>query len=68
MRAVFEVLGVQDVVAKSIGSSNPYNMVRATIDGLSKIDSPRQVASRRGKKVGEIVTKLDNEETLAKEN
>ena len=38
MRAVFEVLGVQDVVAKSIGSSNPYNMVRATIDALSKID------------------------------
>ena len=68
MRAVFEVLGVQDVVAKSIGSSNPYNMVRATIDGLSKIDSPRQVASRRGKKVGEIVTKLDNEETLTTEN
>ena len=68
MRAVFEVLGVQDVVAKSIGSSNPYNMVRATIDGLSKINSPRQVASRRGKKVSEIVTKLDNEETLATEN
>ena len=68
MRAVFEVLGVQDVVAKSIGSSNPYNMVRATIDGLSKIDSPRQVASRRGKKIGEIVTKLDNEETLVTEN
>ena len=68
MRAVFEVLGVQDVVAKSIGSSNPYNMVRATIDGLSKINSPRQVALRRGKKVGEIVTKLDNEETLATEN
>ncbi len=68
MRAVFEVLGVQDVVAKSIGSSNPYNMVRATIDGLSKINSPRQVAARRGKKVGEIVTKLDNEETLATES
>lgn len=68
MRAVFEVLGVQDVVAKSIGSSNPYNMVRATIDGLSKINSPRQVATRRGKKVAEIVTKLDNEETLATEN
>ncbi len=68
MRAVFEVLGVQDVVAKSIGSSNPYNMVRATIDGLSKINSPRQVAVRRGKKVGEIVTKLNNEENLAAEN
>jgi small subunit ribosomal protein S5 len=68
MRAVFEVLGVQDVVAKSIGSSNPYNMVRATIDGLSKINSPRQVAARRGKKVGEIVSKLGNEETLTTEN
>ena len=68
MRAVFEVLGVQDVVAKSIGSSNPYNMVRATIDGLSKINSPRQVAVRRGKKVGEVVTKLNNEENLAAEN
>jgi len=68
MRAVFEVLGVQDVVAKSIGSSNPYNMVRATIKGLSKIDSPRQVATRRGKKVSEIVTKLDNEEILTTEN
>ena len=68
MRAVFEVLGVQDVVAKSIGSSNPYNMVRATINGLSKIDSPRQVATRRGKKVSEILTKLDNEEILTTEN
>jgi len=68
MRAVFEVLGVQDVVAKSIGSSNPYNMVRATIKGLSKIDSPRQVATRRGKKVSEILTKLDNEEILTTEN
>ena len=68
MRAVFEVLGVQDVVAKSIGSSNPYNMVRATIDGLSKINSPRQVAARRGKKVGEIISKLDNEETLTAES
>tara|TARA_B100001142_G_scaffold163584_1_gene163646 strand:+ start:548 stop:1099 length:552 start_codon:yes stop_codon:yes gene_type:complete len=62
MRAVFEVLGVQDVVAKSIGSSNPYNMVRATIDALSKIDSPRQVAARRSKKVSEIVSKIDNQE------
>ena len=62
MRAVFEVLGVQDVVAKSIGSSNPYNMVRATIDALSKIDSPRQVAARRNKKVSEVVSKTDNQE------
>jgi len=55
MRAVFETLGVQDVVAKSLGSSNPYNMVRATIDALTQEDSPRSVAARRGKKVSEIV-------------
>ena len=67
MRAVFEVLGVQDVVAKSIGSSNPYNMVRATIDALSKIDSPRQVAARRNKKVSEVFSKLDNEEEVTGE-
>ncbi len=57
MRAVFEALGVQDVVAKSVGSSNPYNMVRATMDALSKMVSPRQVASKRGKKVSEIVSR-----------
>jgi small subunit ribosomal protein S5 len=55
MRAVFEMLGLQDVVAKSIGSQNPYNMIRATIDGLKQETSPRQVASRRGKKVAEIL-------------
>ena len=54
MRAVFETLGVQDVVAKSTGSSNPYNMVRATIQGLTRQNSPRMVAARRGKKIGEI--------------
>jgi len=47
MRAVFETLGIQDVVAKSIGSSNPYNMVRATFDALKHQDSPRSVANRR---------------------
>src|SRR6201747_2907659 len=51
MRAVFETLGMQDVVAKSIGSSNPYNMVRATFDALRHQDSPRSVAGRRGLKV-----------------
>ncbi|MBN43929.1 MAG: 30S ribosomal protein S5 [Rhodobiaceae bacterium] len=56
MRAVFEVLGIQDVVAKSIGSSNPYNMVRATVKALAKINSPRQVAARRGKKVNEVIS------------
>jgi small subunit ribosomal protein S5 len=55
MRAVLEVLGVQDVVAKSIGSSNPYNMVRATVDALSHQASPRQIASKRGLKVQDIV-------------
>ena len=48
MRAVFETLGVQDVVAKSLGTSNPYNMVRATFDALKREDSPRSVAARRG--------------------
>ena len=57
MRAVFETLGIQDIVAKSIGSSNPYNMVRATFDALQREDSPRRVAARRGKKVSEIVAR-----------
>ena len=57
MRAVFEMLGVQDVVAKSIGTQNPYNMIRATIDGLTKEASPRMVAQRRGKKVADILPK-----------
>src|SRR6187431_1746577 len=51
MRAVFETLGMQDVVAKSLGSSNPYNVVRATFDALKHQDSPRSVAARRGLKV-----------------
>ena len=61
MRAVFEMLGIQDVVAKSIGSTNPYNMIRATIDGLKHEASPRNVASRRGKKVAEILRKPEAE-------
>lgn len=55
MRAVFESVGMQDVVAKSKGSSNPYNMVRATFDALKKQTSPRAVASRRGKKVADVL-------------
>jgi small subunit ribosomal protein S5 len=54
MRAVFETLGMQDVVAKSVGTSNPYNMVRATFDALKHEDSPRSVAARRGLKVSAI--------------
>src|SRR5213593_4422769 len=54
MRAVFETLGMQDVVAKSLGSSNPYNMVRATFDALKHEDSPRAVAARRNIKVSTL--------------
>ena len=60
MRAIFEMLGVQDVVAKSIGSQNPYNMIRATLDGLVNESSPRSVAQRRGKKVADILPKRDD--------
>lgn len=56
MRAVFEALGIQDVVAKAIGSNNPYSMVNATFDALEKMQSPRHVASRRNKKVSDIVS------------
>ena len=55
MRAVFESLGVADVVTKSIGSSNPYNMVRATFDALTGQTSPKSVAQRRGKKVADLL-------------
>lgn len=54
MRAIFESLGVQDVVAKSTGSSNPHNMIKATFAALNKIGSPRLVAAKRGKKVAEV--------------
>jgi len=67
MRAVFEALGVQDVVAKSMGSSNPNNMVKATFDAFSFFESPRMVSSRRNMKVSDILGKklekvIDNEE------
>ena len=55
MRAVFEALGVQDIVSKAIGSSNPYSMVNATFDALKSMQSPRHVAARRNKKVSDIV-------------
>ncbi|PJB69006.1 MAG: 30S ribosomal protein S5 [Alphaproteobacteria bacterium CG_4_9_14_3_um_filter_47_13] len=55
MRAVFEALGIQDVVAKTIGSGNPHSMINATFDALKNLQSPRQVAGRRGKKVSDIV-------------
>ncbi|MDR5654755.1 30S ribosomal protein S5 [Ruixingdingia sedimenti] len=65
MRAVFEMLGIQDVVAKSIGTQNPYNMIRATMDGLRKEASPRLVAQRRGKKVADILKKPETEASEA---
>lgn len=56
MRAVFEALGIQDVVAKAIGSNNPYSMVNATFEALKNTQSPRHIAARRHKKVSEIVS------------
>ena len=55
MRAIFEVLGVRNVVAKSLGSSNPYNLVRATLNGLRQAVTPAEVAAKRGKTVEEIL-------------
>ena len=57
MRAVFESLGVQDVVAKSIGTSNPHNMIKATFAALQRIEAPRSVAAKRGRKVAEVLGK-----------
>lgn len=59
MRAVFESLGVADVVTKSLGSANPYNMVRATFGALKNQVSPRSVAAKRNKKVSDIVSRRD---------
>jgi small subunit ribosomal protein S5 len=65
MRAVFEALGVGDVVAKSIGTSNPYNMVRATFDALKLQQSPRLVAQRRGRSVAEIISRREGQKGAA---
>jgi len=60
MRAIFETLGVQDVVAKSTGTSNPHNMIKATLAALAKLNSPRMVASRRGKKIGDLIGRRED--------
>ena len=60
MRAVFETMGVQDVVAKSQGSNNPYNMVKATFEALKLLNSPRMIAAKRGKKVADIVGRRED--------
>lgn len=59
MRAVFEALGVHDVVAKSTGSSNPYNMVKATMNALQSLSAPKGVAAKRGLKVNEIISRRE---------
>ncbi len=66
MRAVFETLGVQDVVTKSLGTANPYNMVKATFDAFSRLSSPRAVAARRGKKVSDILGRRGGSEARAR--
>jgi len=67
MRAVFEALGIQDVVAKSVGTSNPHNMIKATFAALDQVASPRSVAMRRGKKVSDILGKRQAEHAESKE-
>jgi small subunit ribosomal protein S5 len=67
MRAVFESLGLQDVVAKSVGSSNPHNMIKATFDALSSMVSPRAVAAKRGKKVSDLFGRREGEAAAARE-
>ena len=63
MRAIFEALGVQDVVTKSIGTSNPHNMIKATFDALVQVVSPRLVAARRGRRVSDILGRRETAET-----
>ena len=54
MRAIFEVMGITDILAKCIGSANPYNVVRATLNGLSSMNTPADIAAKRGKTIEEI--------------
>ena len=68
MRAVFETMGIQDIVAKSVGSNNPHNMVKATFAALQSMSSPRSVATKRGKKVADIIGRReDGTKDVAKE-
>jgi small subunit ribosomal protein S5 len=67
VRAICEALGIHDVVAKSVGTSNPHNMIKAAFDALSRSNSPRSVAARRGKKVSEIIGSKRGAEADARE-
>ena len=66
MRAVCEALGIHDVVGKSLGSTNPHNMVKATFDALVHVVSPRAIAAKRGRKVAEILGRRDSADAAAK--
>lgn len=59
VRAIFEAIGIKDVVAKSLGSSNPHNVVKATLSALRQISSPKQIAERRTLKIGEIISRRE---------
>jgi small subunit ribosomal protein S5 len=61
MRAIFEALGIRDVVAKSVGTSNPHNMIKATFEALGRATNPRAVAARRGKKVSDLLGRREGE-------
>ena len=65
MRAIFESLGIQDIVAKSTGTSNPHNMIKATFDAFTRMSSPRNVAAKRGKKIGDIVGRRETDQATA---
>jgi small subunit ribosomal protein S5 len=67
MRAVFETMGIADVVAKCTGSANPHNMIKATFDALGKVCSPRMVAARRGKKVSDLIGRRETAPAAATE-
>lgn len=59
VRAIFEAIGIKDVVAKSLGSSNPHNVIKATLEALKRINSPKQIAEKRNLKIGEIITRRE---------
>jgi len=67
VRALLEVLGIKDVVAKSVGTTNPHNMLKAALEALKKVKSPRFIAEKRNKKIGEIVSRREKNAAVAQE-